>query len=419
MFQRLKLPLLSILAAWLCVHGGEWRSVEPRATDKALKALYFSTSLNGYAVGDDGVVIRTTDGGASWTKQSESAGDTLEDVFFVDSLYGWAVGKDGYMIKSTDGGKTWVKQLKRTNYDLIKVRFDTRDSGVIVPNAYPQMVLKTDNGGLAWTNVPTGYTGDIDIFDASMLSAKRYWLTGERATVIKTTDSGLHWRRVQPAHWDTNSWEGADKIFFLNDSTGWVWKFSEGLCHTTNGGTSWSVFGHLDTNKFERYAFFYNLIFIDKNTGYLACNSDLNNATLLAKTTDKGKTWNKDASFPANVFETMHYLWFDTHGYGWCVGQFGAIYTNKPGVSSILRQVSNRLANNAFRYSRTGNILRVDSKGESGRIALFDLRGVCIGKEELNQTGFATINLSGLAHGYYQLVFIGTNGMRTARILNW
>lgn len=56
------------------------------------------------AVGDFGTIIRTDDGGATWTLQSSGTTNSLLGVSFVDANTGIAVGDSGTILRTDDGG---------------------------------------------------------------------------------------------------------------------------------------------------------------------------------------------------------------------------------------------------------------------------------------------------------------------------
>jgi photosystem II stability/assembly factor-like uncharacterized protein len=98
--------------------GKAWR-VQFKDEDYILKAVSFSDPLNGWAVGEYGYIYHTRNGGNSWRKQfgsfsiSEETGDIVADPFLygvvaINSQTAWAVGVDGYVAKTVDGGKTWT-----------------------------------------------------------------------------------------------------------------------------------------------------------------------------------------------------------------------------------------------------------------------------------------------------------------------
>jgi hypothetical protein len=87
------------------VNGGvSWTASTPAALN--LNSVRFLNANVGFAVGASGVVLKTTNGGASWTAQYPVPGE-LNAVFFVDAVDGWAVGVNGVQIKTTNAGETW------------------------------------------------------------------------------------------------------------------------------------------------------------------------------------------------------------------------------------------------------------------------------------------------------------------------
>jgi photosystem II stability/assembly factor-like uncharacterized protein len=68
-----------------------------------LYSLNFSSSTVGYAVGFGGTIIKTTDTGETWFRQT-SPSSTLRSVYFVNDNTGYACGNNGIVIKTTDGG---------------------------------------------------------------------------------------------------------------------------------------------------------------------------------------------------------------------------------------------------------------------------------------------------------------------------
>jgi photosystem II stability/assembly factor-like uncharacterized protein len=63
------------------------------------------------AVGQRGHVVFSRDHGAHWAQAGVPVSSDLTSVFFVDDRHGWAVGHDGVILASGDGGLTWRVQL--------------------------------------------------------------------------------------------------------------------------------------------------------------------------------------------------------------------------------------------------------------------------------------------------------------------
>ena len=97
------------------------------------------------------LIYRTIDGGVTWKRASVSGswqGDAgLNSVSFADSLHGWAVGSGGTVLRTTDGGLTWTKLRSGVSGSLHGVRFVSPTRGWIVGD--DAAILSTTTGGLA------------------------------------------------------------------------------------------------------------------------------------------------------------------------------------------------------------------------------------------------------------------------------
>lgn len=109
---------------WQMVHGGEPPPIDFSQIDQhqrladdfgieeevyTLNSIFFIDSRNGWAVGEMGTIIATTDAGATWAKQKSGTERSLMDVEFFDKNFGFAVGLDGTILKTLDGGVTWTQ----------------------------------------------------------------------------------------------------------------------------------------------------------------------------------------------------------------------------------------------------------------------------------------------------------------------
>ena len=78
----------------------------------------FRDEQNGYAVGENGVILRTENGGNNWEKVSTVVENTLFRVDFSDDKNGWIVGSKGTILRSFDRGKSWIRQDSKTENSL-------------------------------------------------------------------------------------------------------------------------------------------------------------------------------------------------------------------------------------------------------------------------------------------------------------
>src|SRR5450759_2056041 len=121
------LLLLIIIAvvpasSWgLATGDGTWQWVNPSVQGNTLRSLSFVNANTGWAAGDGGTVLKTTDGGANWSAQIPSPnscagvtpygnGCNLKGISFIDANNGWAVGAFGTIWKTGNGGTNWAAQ---------------------------------------------------------------------------------------------------------------------------------------------------------------------------------------------------------------------------------------------------------------------------------------------------------------------
>jgi len=139
--------------------GAQWYPVEGSRVSvlRTVMTIWFVDALTGWAGG--GVIMKTTDGGATWARQESSA--TVREFFFFDSLRGFAVG-GRTILRTEDGGVSWVNVTPADDRiaDLRGVHFlDARDGWVVGRGTDVQvggtlckrsLVLVTSDGGATW-----------------------------------------------------------------------------------------------------------------------------------------------------------------------------------------------------------------------------------------------------------------------------
>jgi photosystem II stability/assembly factor-like uncharacterized protein len=111
-----------------------------------LNNLFFLNRNIGWIVGEFGMVLKTSDGGRTWTTQR--AGPDLPELYsvvFTDSATGWAVGQAGSLIYTADSGATF-RQIDVTHEDLFSIALKGLH-GIIVGN---HRVFLTRDGGSTW-----------------------------------------------------------------------------------------------------------------------------------------------------------------------------------------------------------------------------------------------------------------------------
>jgi len=108
-------------------------------TDQSLpfagyNAIYFTNNFSGWAVGDNGIIIFTSDG-QNWTTQNNLNNNSLFDVFFLTQNDGWAIGVNGTILQTIDGGTNWnIEGAGLSTAFLRGVHFTSTTNGYVVGN---------------------------------------------------------------------------------------------------------------------------------------------------------------------------------------------------------------------------------------------------------------------------------------------
>ena len=101
--------------------GGVTWTAQSSGTTDILRGVAFTDANTGTAVGGWGTV-HTTDGGTTWTQQYVESGGS--SVFFTDANTGTIVGGGGTILRTTNGGATWtLPQSSGTTQHLESVFF--------------------------------------------------------------------------------------------------------------------------------------------------------------------------------------------------------------------------------------------------------------------------------------------------------
>lgn len=178
-------------------------------TSYYLKDAAFVTGEIGWAVGAPhwnssdkwfhGTILKTKDGGSTWTPQEAGIVETLRAVFFLDKNLGWAAGTNGTMLYTADGGDHWVHQNVNTSEEFRGLMFTDSMSGwatSTIPihkdwrgedDDWAASVWHTADGGLTWNRqaLPENASilNRID-FSGPMIG----WAVGAKRSGTKGTD---------------------------------------------------------------------------------------------------------------------------------------------------------------------------------------------------------------------------------------
>lgn len=171
------------------------RQVSPRTLSRLLLIAATNAGKRVVAVGEHGYVVFSDDQGKTWRRGSTPRRAMLTAVAFADDRNGWAVGHDGQILASRDGGATWVEQRYQPDdkAPLFAVRFRDAEHGIAL-GAYG-LFLETADGGKSWTQRPI-MQEDKHLYAVAGDAAGRMTIAAEAGTLLVSADQGRTWAPV-------------------------------------------------------------------------------------------------------------------------------------------------------------------------------------------------------------------------------
>jgi photosystem II stability/assembly factor-like uncharacterized protein len=187
-------------------------------------------------------VFRTNDGGATWDSLLGRPLFSISKIFFLkiralDSLRAWIcgsaspVGGGTEVMRTTDGGKSWSRTLSAYSQEgnIFNALSVSSDSAIAALFSY-SVLIHTRNGGASWRMDTLAGT-----FNAISRPMPNYiWLVGDAGNIVQTTNGGLTW-----SHQQSNVKSDLFSISALDTSNLWAAGDNGLILRTTNGGITW------------------------------------------------------------------------------------------------------------------------------------------------------------------------------------
>ena len=172
------------------VDGGQTWTTQTSGIGNTLWGLAALDDLTAVAVGDSSIILRTVDGGANWTVVYSRESRSLYATTFVDGALGLAVGTSGIIWRSTDGGTSWTRSTSPVTRTLRAVTFRDTDTSWAVGDA--GIVLTSADAGLSWTEVDnSGVSGTL--WGIAFDKQGRGIIVGDNGLVFVSEDAGSTW----------------------------------------------------------------------------------------------------------------------------------------------------------------------------------------------------------------------------------
>ena len=254
--------------------GGTWTML----TDNVVTSLWGIENAGPdsvWFVGDAGVIRFSSNAGNSFVVQIPSVGGFFFGIDFVNNLEGWIVGDLGRVINTTNSGATWITQTTPVTSRLYDVCFVDNLYGWAVGR--DGTIIQTTNGGTNWAE-QTSNTAQR-LYGVDFVDRDNGWAVGWGGVVRHTTNGGANWQSV-----DVGSLVEKYQVDFTDLTHGCIVGWAGEIFITTDGGADWIQVEAGFANDF------YGVDFASSSTGYVVGQG------MIAKTTDGGVTWHSQTA---------------------------------------------------------------------------------------------------------------------------
>jgi photosystem II stability/assembly factor-like uncharacterized protein len=376
-------------------------------TTNTLRSVYFTDNNTGYAVGDSGTILKTTDGGLNWTLQNSGTMRTLYSIHFPVVDTGFVSINHHYLAKTTDGGSNWIiiyyppgfpEEFSDSVYSLYFTDTDTGYSAGFLGNRYVQfdIIYNTTCGGD--TSWEYQYLASSSWGLKSIIFPDKYtgYTVGYNGKILKTTN-GMDWESQGSG---TTNW--LNSVHFCIVNTGYIVGDSGIILKTIDGGINWI------TQNSGTVSDLNSVYCTDENLGHTVGDNGI-----ILKTTDGGVNWIPENSGTTVKLNSVHFPCADT---GYIVGDGGTILKTIQGGYPVSIHDQHQVNNTLKIYPATTSTRIIIESIPKGQLSIVSLSG----QEFLLKTitGPTTIiDVSTLPNGLYVVKLVGDKGVQVGKIV--
>lgn len=205
--------------------GNSWtplyNSSQPALNYRFIRSKFFDNN-NGIAlsnnyIGDQYKILKTTNAGTTWDIIKQFEDNTFNsDAHFFDQNNGLVVNSKGEILKTYDGGVTWtVKYVKPSlsGGGFRKLFFVNKSLGFALEYG---SVARTKDGGETWSDMSIDALGGCLLEDIYFINDSKGWLSGG-CGIYRTSDEGLTWIK------ETNN-QNFEYVYMFNEKSGFATK---------------------------------------------------------------------------------------------------------------------------------------------------------------------------------------------------
>ncbi len=235
--------------------GNAWSLYQTVFTTSWFLDVHFPNPLTGYACGGSAfgehkeVIAKTIDGGQTWDSLTSDAfgGYSFTRIHFINSDTGFVAGQFNGLLRTFDGGTSFSPVGFPNDGVAREILFQSPVNGFvtaskyIAPDTYVYSILNTGDLGNTWTEVYLDTMSAVTGMDHRTVNTLFFvnslvgFAVGGNGLFLKTINGGLTWaaQLISP----NNNLTG---LHFIDENVGYI-NNAGGIQKTTNGGNTWAA----------------------------------------------------------------------------------------------------------------------------------------------------------------------------------
>ncbi len=396
---------------------GTWEKTDVPTT-QSLRSVYFTDSLYGWAVGDTGTIIHTSDGGESWVVQDSQTENNIRNVFFLNRNLGWAASWnfEGFfgtlILKTTNGGATWTGYPYPENNIFINciLYLDSLNGWM---GGSPHAIVKTTDGGITWTQaaVDTNALAFFPVLNIAFYDENYGYACGGLFDIAgvtwSTSNGGEKWYPIDNADAPADEVHGLhlfDSVTVLGSGGDPDFGYGVGMIRTANGGINWNY------EELTMQGNAYDLDFRNETEAW----APLGPRQKLIYSLDAGLTWTE---IPSPDNSAIYDMIFPDSLHGYAVGDHGAVLRYDASSVGLLNPNEEEKIGFLVYPNPCDDVIRIktqDTRLKMKVLRIYDVLGKKVREMNLQSN---TIDISLLPEGIYCIQLKSDSWLGTTKLV--
>lgn len=380
--------------------------------------------------------FRSTDGGETWIEQDPglpldyvNSQTQIHKVQQIDSLNAVGIGDSGLIVRTFDGGLSWSRQTLHTLNYIHSVHFSDPMTGIAITDrndtglVYACDIYTTHDGGITWTKASFSpwvfgsncHSDGGDKFRVISYGQGPVYKTSNDWTTVDSTPLIIPLSDMTHVPGNFN-FKGQDTIVGFGATGNNLDNQSVFITHSTDGGMTWDsaivardtlVMGSMSMSSLDR-----DIVFLGCQTSNQVGYSDR-----IGVSNDHGITWHIDtlaldtnylASTIPSIAVTSNNEAIAAFGFGGAISQ-GLLARGVPETSSVSQSNNENYTRFLYPNPAVGSF-NIDSVKAFRPVHILDVLGREIYQGMTSANGTLTVNVSNFPRGMY-LVLLDWHGL--------